>query len=270
MSDNYQTIVFEQNDRLARVMLNRPDKLNAMNPAFFEEIRDVFERIHQEAGIRAVVLSGNGRHFSSGLDLVEAVGAFQGQGGSAEQDSVFRVILELQESFNRVADCRKPVIAAVHGACIGGGLDLVAACDIRLASADAVFSLREARMGMIADLGSLQRLPAIIGEGNTRELAFTGADIDAERALAMGLISRVLPDREACLSAAEELALEIADAAPLAVQGAKDVLNYCRDKSVKEGLEYVAARNCLVLRSDDVVEAFKAFMQKRDPEFKGK
>jgi enoyl-CoA hydratase len=154
--------------------------------------------------------------------------------------------------------------------CIGGALDLVAACDIRLASKDATFSLREAKLGIIADVGSLNRIPAIIGQGNTREMAFTGKDIDAERALRIGLVNEIYPDRESCLAAARAMAEEIAATAPLAVQGAKEVLNYCKGKSVREGLEYVAARSALVLKSADLMEAVAAFMQKRKPDFKGR
>ena len=268
MAGSYTVIAFEKKGRVAEVFLNRPEKSNAMNPEFWPQIRDAFEKIGQDPEIRVAILAGNGKHFSAGLDLVASASIFKGGEGFAEMDSMFHVVLEMQESATVIEECKKPVIAAVHGACIGGGLDLIAACDIRLASRDARFSLREARIGMIADLGSLNRLPAIIGQGHTRELAFTGKDIDAERALRIGLINDIYPDRESCLAAARALAEEIAAAAPLAVQGAKETLNYCRNKSVRDGLEYVAARNCLALKSADVAESVMAFMQKRKPEFK--
>lgn len=263
-------IAFEKQGHLARVFLNRPEKSNAMSPEFWPQIKQVFEMIDGDQEVRAVVVAGRGKNFSAGLDLVASAGAFSGTVGSAELDTLFHTIVEMQESFHAIEECRKPVIAAVHGACIGGGLDLIAACDVRLCSRDARFSLREARVGMIADLGSLNRLPSIIGKGHTRELAFTGRDIDAERALRIGLVNDVYEDQESLMKAAEELAEEMAAAAPLAVQGAKEVMNYSEGKSMRDGLLYAAARSGLILKSGDLMEAMAAFMQKRKPEFKGK
>jgi enoyl-CoA hydratase len=179
-------------------------------------------------------------------------------------------ILRMQRSITAVADCPKPVVAAVHGYCIGGGVDLASACDIRLASADAVFSVRETRVAIVADLGSLQRLPHIIGKGHVAELAFTGKDITATRAKEIGLVNDVLPDADAVLAAARRLAAEIADNSPLAVQGTKAVLTACEDRSVAEGLDYVATWNAGFLGSDDLAEAMTAFMEKRAPQFRGR
>jgi len=268
MSD-YTVITYEVKDHVARVTLNRPQKLNAMNPAFWPEVEDVFKKIHEDREVRVVVVAGNGRCFSAGLDLTESAALMQPQKGTQETDTLFHHIMEIQEAFNAIEECRKPVIAAVHGACIGGGLDLIAACDIRLCAKDAKFSLREARLGIIADLGSLNRLPYIIGEGPTKELAYTAKDIDAERALRIGLVSDVYEDKDAVIKAATELADEIAATAPLAVQGVKEVINFCRDKNVRDGLNYAAARSVMVLKGTDIMEAMMAFMQKRKPEFKG-
>ena len=168
-----------------------------------------------------------------------------------------------------MAQCPKPVIAAVHGYCIGGGVDLIAACDIRLASADAVLSVREAKVAIVADLGSLQRLPAIIGAGHLAELAFTGKDIDAERAKAIGLVNDVAADAEGVLKAAYGLAQEIAANSPLAVQGTKAVLAANEGRTVAQGLEYVATWNAGMLASDDLTEAMVAFMERRPPKFTG-
>ncbi len=176
----------------------------------------------------------------------------------------------MQASVTSVAECPKPVIAAIHGYCIGGGVDVVAACDIRVASADAVFSVRETKVAIVADLGSLQRLPRIIGKGHVAELAFTGKDITAARAKEIGLVNDVVPDADAALAAARQLATEIAANSPLAVQGTKAVLTACEDKSVADGLDYVATWNAGFLSSDDLVEAMTAFMEKRPPEFKGR
>ncbi len=270
MTGSYTVISFEKKGRVAEVFLNRPDKSNALNPEFWPQIREAFQKISADPEIRVAILGGNGKNFSAGLDLVASASIFKGTEGSAEMDSMYHLVLQMQESANVIEECRKPVIAAIHGACIGGALDLIAACDIRLASRDSRFSLREARVGMIADLGSLNRLPHIIGEGHTRELAFTGKDLDAERALRIGLVNDLYPDREACLAAARALAEEIAAAAPLAVQGAKEVINFSRDKNIRDGLAFSAARNCLILKSADVMESVAAFVQKRKPEFKGK
>jgi enoyl-CoA hydratase len=179
-------------------------------------------------------------------------------------------VLRLQASISAVAGCPKPVIAAVHGYCIGGGVDLIAACDIRLASADAVFSVREAKVAIVADLGSLQRLPAIIGAGHLAELAFTGKDIDAARAKEIGLVNEVSSDAEAVRAAAAALAAEIAANSPVAVQGTKAVLAANDGRTVTEGLEYVATWNAGMLASDDLVEAMTAFVERRPPTFTGR
>ncbi len=269
MTETYRVITYEKKDTVAEVFLNRPEKSNAMSPELWPELSDVFKKIDADHEVRAVVVGGVGKNFCAGLDLAASAQEFGGSMGQAEMASVFHHILGLQEALNVIEECRKPVISAIHRACIGGGLDLAAACDVRLCTEDARFSLREARVAMIADLGSLNRLPHIIGQGHTRELAFTGKDIDAQRALRINLVNDVYPDREQCLQAARELARQMAAAAPLAVQGAKEVMNYSRDKSIRDGLHYAAARSCLILKSSDIMEAFTAFMKKRDPQFKG-
>lgn len=268
----YKVFKLERVEYIVKVVLNRPDKRNAMGPDFWPELLSIFRELDKDPEVRAIVICGAGKHFCAGLDLVESIAHFPkgGDGQTFELFTLHNFITEIQESINAVEECVKPVICAIHGACIGGGLDLAAACDIRLAASDARFSLREARVGMVADLGSLQRLPGIIGQGHTRELAYTAKDIDADHAYIIGLVNAVYPDRNAMLEAAMNMAKEIGRNAPLGVQSAKQVMNYCRDKSIRDGLNYVAARNSQILRSADVIEAFTAFMQKRKPEFKGK
>jgi enoyl-CoA hydratase len=245
-----------------------------MPPAFFSECERVFRDIARDPEVRAVVVQAAGKAFSYGLDLKAAfadLGPALGGGGMAGARSELRQkVLELQGSFNAIADCPVPVIAAVHGWCIGGGLDLISACDIRVCSADAVISLRETKIAIVADLGSLQRLPAIIGKGATRELAFTGKDIDADRALQIGLVNQVAADADGARAAAHEMAREIAANAPLTVRGVKQILDFGEDKSVAEGLDYVATWNAAFLASEDLTEAVMAFAQKRPPSFKGK
>ena len=178
-------------------------------------------------------------------------------------------IHRMQASISSVAECPKPVVAAVHGYCIGGGVDLITACDIRVASADAVFSVRETKMAIVADLGSLQRLPAIIGAGHLAELAYTGKDVSAEHAREIGLVNHVLPDAASAVEAAQSLAAEIASNSPLVVQGTKTVIQTRDRRSIQDGLDYVAIWNSGFLQSDDLVEAVSAFMEKRPPKFTG-
>ncbi|MCA9675864.1 MAG: crotonase/enoyl-CoA hydratase family protein [Kofleriaceae bacterium] len=255
---------------LAVVTLTAP----TMPPPFFAACERVFTDLAADPALRAVVVRGGGKAFSYGLDLAQAFAAWgpqlSGGGLAASRTATFQLVKQLQRSFNAVAACPAPVIAAIHGWCIGGGLDLISACDIRLCAADARFSLRETRVAMVADLGSLQRLPRILSPGHLRELAFTGKDIDAARAEKIGLVNDVLPDRDALDAAALALARDIAAAPPLVVRGVKHVLEVGDGKSVADGLDYVAAWNSAFLASEDLGEAVAAFAQKRPPVFKGK
>ncbi|NUS43686.1 MAG: crotonase/enoyl-CoA hydratase family protein [Mycobacteriaceae bacterium] len=260
-------------DHVARVTLVGPGKGNAMGPDFWRELPEVFGGLDADPQVRAVVLAGSGDHFSYGLDL-KAMGGFLApvlaDRALAKPRTVFHdAIRSMQAAVTAVADCRKPVIAAVHGWCIGGGLDLIAAADIRLASAEAKFSLREAKVAIVADIGSLHRLPAIIGEGNLRELAFTGKDIDAARAEKIGLVNDVFPDPAALIAAADAMAAEIAANPPLVVEGVKRVMDQRTAPAVAEGLRYVALWNSAFLPSEDLGEAFAATFAKRPPQFRG-
>lgn len=258
-------------DAVAEVTLIGPGKGNAMGPDFWRELPEVFTGLDADDAVRAIVLRGAGQHFSYGLDLPAMMGQLApGDNLAAARTRLLDMILSMQRAVSQTQTCRKPVIAAINGYCIGGGLDLIAACDVRLCSADARFSLREARIAIVADIGSLQRLPYIIGEGHTRELAFTGKDIDADRALRIGLVNDIYPTPEELFAAAHAMAREIAANPPLAVQGAKRVLNETQGKTVEEGLRYVALWNSAFLHSHDLTEAFSAFLEKRSPRFTGK
>ena len=275
----------DQHDAVATVWLDRPEARNAMGPELWTDLPRAMHAVSEETAVRVVVVAARGPHFSVGLDL-KAMGTVLsgdgdgggggGGGGSPEPSMAARArksrreVLRLQASISAVALCPKPVIAAVHGYCIGGGVDLIAACDIRLASADAVFSVREAKVAIVADLGSLQRLPAIIGAGHLAELAFTGKDIDAARAREIGLVNEVAADAGAVQAAAAALAGEIAANSPIAVQGTKSVLAANEGRTVAEGLDYVATWNAGMLASDDLVEAMMAFMERRPPKFTGR
>jgi enoyl-CoA hydratase/carnithine racemase len=259
----------EIKQHIAWLTLNRPQKRNAMGLAFFEEIADWFDGFDRDPDIRVVIIKAEGKSFSAGTDLEEAASLLN-QSSADGRDSMRKNIRNLQGCFTKIEKCRKPVIAAIHGHCIGGGVDLICACDIRLATKDAIFSIRETRMGIIADVGTLQRLPQIIGHGWVRELALTGRDFTAQEALQMGLITRSCDDRPTLVREAEKLAAQIAACPPLTVQGTKEVIIYSRDHGIEAGLQYVAQKNAAALPSEDLYEAVTAFMEKREPVFKGK
>lgn len=265
----YTFFEIERQDETATLWMNRPEKRNAMNPAFWNELPEVMAELGADAGVRAIVLAGRGKDFTVGLDLKEMLGTITG----GPDDARFRLldeIMRLQRSISSVADCPKPVIAAVHGWCLGGGIDLITACDVRYAAANSIFSIRETKIAIVADVGTLQRLPAIVGKGNVAELAYTGDDVDAAHAERIHLVNRVFPDAEATLAAARAVAKRIAANSPLAVQGTKRVLGYCEGKSVEDGLEYVATWNAAFLKSEDLSEAMRSFAEKREPRFRGR
>jgi len=261
-------------DSIAEVALLGPGKGNAMGPDFWRECPRVFHELDRDESVRAVIVRGEGAHFTYGLDLPAMMGdlgpMLTGDAMAAGRTRLYDKILELQGAFNAVASCRKPVIAAVHGWCIGGGVDMITACDMRLATRDARFSVREVRVAMVADLGSLQRLPAIIGEGHARELAMTGRDISAEHALRISLVNELYDSSDALLAAARALGRSIADNPPLVVQGIKQVMDEALAPRVERGLRHVAAWNAAFLPSQDLGEAMQSFMERRPPKFTGK
>lgn len=275
MTTAYQSLRIEQADGIAEVVLIGPARGNALGPDFWREMPEALRALDADDSVRVILLRGDGAHFTYGLDLMamtESLGPLiLGEGNLAlERTRLLQLIEKMQAATEGLARCRKPVLAAVHGWCIGGGIDLIAACDFRYCSREAKFSLREVRVGITADLGALQRLPRIIGEGNTRELAYTGGDVDADRALQMGLVNQVFATPEELLAAARATARKIADNPPLVVQGAKQVMEYCADKSVADGLRYVAVWNSAFLQSHDLAEAFAAFAERRPPRFQGR
>jgi enoyl-CoA hydratase len=270
----YESLTVERADGIAEVVLTGPGKGNAMGPAFFRELPEVFTELDRDESVRVVVVRGSGGVFTYGLDLKAVAPTLMpllsSENLAAERTQLLRLIGEWQRGFDLVERCVKPVICAVAGPCIGGGIDLAAACDVRLASRDARFSVREVKVAIVADLGSLQRLPRIIGHGHTRELAFTGKDIDAERALRIGLVNDVLADEPELLARAREMARQIADNPPLVVQGIKQVLAFGEERRLREGERFVAVWNSAFLASRDLMEAMTAFMEKRSPRFSGK
>jgi len=270
------TVEVAANPAVAVVRLAGPGRGNMMGLAFWAELPEVFAAIDAEEGIRAVVLAGAGKQFSVGLDVAEVLGpwlAKMGSGNPAQAGAraeFLDLLRGMQQGISAVARCRKPVIAAVSGWCIGGGVDLISAADVRLASADAKFSVREAKVAIVADLGSLQRLRGIIGEGHLRELALTGKDITAARAEKIGLVNDVYADQDAVFAAALAMAATMAANSPLAVAGTKAVLNEDREESIARGLRHVALWNSSFLFSEDLIEAVTALAENRPASFNGK
>lgn len=266
----YQHVEIEIADHVGWLWLNRPDKLNAMSRDMWEDLPAAVSELDSDESVRVIVVAGRGRAFTVGIDLA-MLGALDSGGRSeAERRSqLYDEIRTLQHTFSSLAESPKPVIAAIHGYCLGAGMDLITACDIRLASADAVFSVRETKMGLVADVGTTQRLPKIISPGHVAELIFTGRDIDATEAERIGLVNRVHADHDNLIFAVEATAAEIAANSPLVVQGAKRVLALQEDMSTTAALDHMALWNASFLWSNDLSEAMTSFMEKRDPDFTG-
>lgn len=268
-------LTIERRGHLSILWLNRPEARNAMGKTFWSDLPVAMASIGEDPEVRAVVIAARGPHFSVGLDLSDLSSMLTTPQSrsplsiATRSVGIRKTIHFMQEAITSVANCPKPVIAAVHGYCIGGGMDLITACDIRISSADAVLSVRETKMAIVADLGSLQRLGLIVGRGHLMELALSGCDIDAARAMQIGLVNSVSDSAQSVVEDALAIATEIAANSPLAVQGTKAVLNAQTASVVSEGLDYVANWNAGMLMSDDLMEAVGAFMEKRPPNFKG-
>jgi enoyl-CoA hydratase len=253
---------------VAHLELARPDKFNAMDKEMFEGIGDGFRALGRDPAVRAILLSGRGKHFTAGLDLEYASRQFAPTdcpGRAAE--ARLRHIEWLQDAFSAAESARPPVIAAIHGGCIGAGVDLAAACDLRVAAQDAFFQVAEVDVAITADLGTLQRLGYLLPQGVLRELAYTGRRMGAEEAARYGLVNQVVADREAAVAAGLALAQAIAAKSPLAVAGAKQSLNRSRGRPVEEGLRDVALWNAATLVSADLSEAITARLGKTEPRF---
>lgn len=258
---------------IAHVELARPEKMNAMDGAFFERLGDTFRALGSDPAVRAVVLSGQGKHWTAGLDLGYAAQQFapvlvDGRADAGRwAEKQLREIAWLQAAFNAVEEARPPVVAAIHGGCIGAGVDLASACDLRVCSADAWFQIAEIDVGITADLGTLQRLPHLIPGGIVREMALTGRRMNAREARRWGLVTHVAADREGAISAAMSVAAKIAAKSPVAAAGTKRALNHARGRSVEDGLRDTALWNAATLANADVGEAMRARRAKEAPRF---
>ncbi|XP_034767191.1 delta(3,5)-Delta(2,4)-dienoyl-CoA isomerase, mitochondrial [Acipenser ruthenus] len=269
-SHTYETLrVSQPRESVIHVELHRPEKRNAMNQAFWREMVVCFDRIAEDSDCRAVVVSGAGKIFTAGIDLMDMAGdVLQPEGDDAARRAwnLQRKIREYQDTFSVIERCSKPVLVAVHGACVGGGVDLISACDIRFCSQDAWFQIKEVDIGLAADVGTLQRLPKVIGSRSlVSELAYTARKLMSDEAKSCGLVSRVFPDKDSMMEGVLDMASEISSKSPVAVQGTKINLLYSRDHSVREGLEYIATWNMSMLQTEDIMKSAQAALEKKSP-----
>lgn len=270
---SYATVELNIEAGVATVALNRPDRANSLNRQLWDDLRQVFKDIDAMSNVRVVLLHGNGKHFCAGIDLgmldemnalVSGDETCRGRGS----DALRRYILDLQDVFNCVANCRVPVIGAVAGACIGAGVDLATACDIRYATRDARICLKEIDMAIVADVSAVQRLPRLIGDGRAREMIYTGREVGGAEAEAMGLVNRAFDSADEMKAAAFDMARSLAAKSPLALRGCKASINYSQEHSIEEGLAHVALWNAGMMMSEDLDEAVAAQREKRKPVFK--
>ena len=263
----YETLLLDYENHVATVWLNRPDKANAINMPMWAELQACFEWLDAEPDVRVIILGGKGKYFCAGIDLA-MFGDLMPEAGSdparaAEKLRLF--IKRLQGNLTAIERCQKPVLAAIDGMCLGGGVDIIACCDMRYASDAAVFSIKEIDVGMTADVGSLQRLPHIVPQGIVRELAYTGRNVEAEESYEIGLVNRVYENQEQLMAGVQHVAAQIAARSPISVRGVKEMLLYARDHSVDDGLNYIATWNAGMLSQRDVMAAVSA--GKDQPEF---
>jgi enoyl-CoA hydratase len=270
LQNTYQTLTVDISHKVAHIVLNRPEALNSMNVDFWHEFPSVIDDINNQSAARAIVISSTGKHFSAGMDL--AVFSANGTNDNIElgrkHDQLRRLVLKLQDCFSVLETARMPVLVAIQGGCIGGAVDMVTAADCRYCTQDAFFSIEETKLGMTADVGTLQRLPKLISIGLVKELAYTGRRMLAEEAKRAGLVNQVYDDQETMITAVLAIAAEIAARSPLAVTGCKEMINYARDHSVQDSLQYMAVwQSGMFQPQNDMMEIFKAKAQNRAPEF---
>ncbi len=270
----YECFNLEVSDKVAHIIMNRPAKANSMIASFWRELPEIVDELSDSGSVRAIVLSAEGKHFCSGMDLEvfannDSVGPSKdGSGFRSRRGERFRTTaLKLQDSFTALERARVPVLGAIQGACVGGAIDMVSACDMRYVSQDAFFSIAEINIGMTADVGTLQRMPKLVAEGIVRELAYTGRRWSAAEAHAAGFANAIYDDHSALVEGVLGIAGEIASKSPMAVWGTKQTMHYTRDHSVADSLEYIATWNAAMFDTDDMAEAFTAQMEQRAADF---
>jgi enoyl-CoA hydratase len=269
MEVSYSTLAVTIENHIAQVELNRPDKANAMNLAMWRELGECFRALDANPDVRVVVLAAKGKHFCSGLDLGVFSELMDNKLEPARRAEQLRLLIkQLQSDLTAIEQCRKPVLAAVHSSCIGGGVDLLCCCDMRYATTEAYFSIKEIDVGMTADVGTLQRLPKLIGDGMVRELTYTGRNFSAEEAFQYGFVNMTFETANALREGVMSIAEDIAKKSPLAIRGCKEMLVYARDHSVAEGLNYVATWNAGMLSIEDVMASIEAQIAGKTAEYK--
>jgi len=266
----YESFNVEVEEHVAHVQFSRPDAMNSMNKAFWLELPRCVQDIEANTNARVIVISSTGKHFSAGMDLAvfsdpKSVPMSGDPGRMAE--NLRRVVLQLQDTLTSLEKVRLPVLAAVHGGCIGGALDLVCAADSRYCTKDAYFTIKETELGMTADVGTLQRLPKLMPEGVVRELAYTGRKFGAEEAQRLGFVNSVYDSQEEMVESVLAIAAQIAANSPLAVTGCKEMLNFSRDHSVEDSLKYMATWQAGMFRPTDMMKTFQAKAQKQAPAY---
>ena len=273
MTIKYESFNLEIEDNIANIILSRPEQLNSMSRKFWVELPEILEEVNRNSEIRVLIISSTGKHFCAGMDLsafdngVANIPKEKRPDNARIGEALYRSAKELQGYISKLEKIRVPVIAAIHGGCIGGAVDLVTACDIRLASTDAFFCIQEINIGMAADVGTLQRLPRIIPDSKMRELAYTGRRMLADEAKESGLVSDVYDSQEEMVNAAKEMANEIAKKSPIAIYGLKALMNYSRDHTISDSLDFNALWSGAMLSQRDMEEAIKAFVEKREATF---
>jgi len=260
----------EKEHKIAQVFFNRPGKANALNMDAWTEMQTIFETLSQSEDVRVIILAGEGKHFCAGIDLelLMSIDRFQDIACSGKRsEKVRKLILTLQQTITAIEKCSKPVLAAIHNGCIGGGVDIATACDMRYCTEDAYFTVKEIDLGMVADLGTLQRLPKIISTGMAAEMAYTGRKVYGPEAKSIGLVNHCYASKDTLMEGVMQIASTIATKSPLSIRGTKDVLHYTKEHSVDDALNYMSTWNAAMLLSVDLTEAFKATMEKRPPKF---
>lgn len=267
---NYAHLQVNVSDKIGRISINRPQKANALHLPAWEELKAAMEEMSNRADVRVVVLSGEGKLFCAGIDLELLMSVQQLETIPSRVDrneSLYAMVIKLQDCVSSIERCTKPVIAAIHNGCIGGGVDIIAACDLRYCSDDAYFVIKEIDMGMVADLGTLQRLPKFTLPASVAEMAYTGRAVKADEAVRIGLCNGNFTSRELLLAHVLDMAAQIASKSPKSIRGTKKVLHHAMNHSVSEGLEFIARHNAEHLLSGDLKESFRALSERRNPNY---
>ncbi|MEQ8266621.1 MAG: crotonase/enoyl-CoA hydratase family protein [Parvibaculum sp.] len=268
-SNPHECFKVEIRDNIAHIVLNRPEKMNAMNRAFWRELPEIVREIDEGALARVIVISSTGKHFTAGMDLSVFTSGpdMKGKETGRLRANLMQTVLRLQKTFGCLDEARVPVLMAVQGGCIGGGVDFASACDMRYCTKDAFFCIQEINIGMTADVGTFPRLPHLMPQGLVRELAYTGRRLFADEAKSCGLVNAVFDTQEQMMEAVMGIARDIAARSPLAVHGSKEMINYARDHSIADGLKHIAVWQTGMFQPADMMESFTAKAEKREPEF---